>query len=621
MRDCAAAMDVTALGSTYLGDGKCGFCVWAPTMQLVEVHIVSPNDHTAALTKDRQGYHRGVVLDTHPGDLYLYRLDGTRERPDPASRFQPQGVHGPSQVTDPSFHWEDSSWTGLQLSDYIFYELHVGTYTQEGTFEAVISHLDYLQDLGITAVELMPVAQFPGERNWGYDGVYPYAVQNSYGGPQGLKQLINACHLRGIAVALDVVYNHLGPEGNYLWDFGPYFTDRYRTPWGQAINFDGPYSADVRDFFIQNALHWVTEFHVDALRIDAIHGIFDFSARHFLEDLAIAVHEQAAKLRRHIHVIPESDLNDSRIVRSRDLGGYGLDAQWNDDFHHALHTMLTKERMGYYQDFGHFHQMAKALREGFVYSGEYSEFRKRPHGNSSADIPAHRFVVSSQTHDQIGNRVLSDRLTQLVTLEGLKLAAGVVLLSPFVPLLFMGEEYAETAPFPYFVSHSDQDLVEAVRRGRCEEFSAFQWAGAPADPQDESTFLRAKLDHELRYNRHHRVILDFYRTLIALRKEVQALSKADKRESEVTEWPPYDLIILRRRCHSEEVALFFHFGESAISAVVSLPEGRWLKRLDSAELQWHGPGSTVPECVESRGEISLNLNPYSVLVFVQCNEV
>ena len=411
--------------------------------------------------------------------------------------FSLRGVHGPSEIIDPRFPWEDDSWNGLPLSKYLLYELHVGAFTPDGTFKAIIPYLDYLLNLGITAVEIMPVAQFPGSRNWGYDGVYPYAAQNSYGGPDALKRLINACHLRGMAVVLDVVYNHLGPEGNYLWDFGPYFTDKYKTPWGPAINLDGPFSDEVRKFFIENALHWVTDFHIDALRVDAVHGMLDFSARHFLEELADVVHEQGERLARRVYVMSEGDLNDSRIIRSRDVGGYGLDAQWNDDFHHALHALLTHERSGYYGDFGELRHMIKALRDGFVYSGEYSAYRKRRHGNQSADLPARRFVVFCQNHDQVGNCAMGARLTQLVTMEGLKLAAGTVLLSPFIPLLFMGEEYGETSPFPYFVSHSDQSLVEAVRKGRREEFKAFEWPGEPPDPQAESTFMSAKVDHSL----------------------------------------------------------------------------------------------------------------------------
>ena len=438
------------LGSNPGNEGVCEFRVWAPLLDTVDVHVVEPVDRLLNLSKDTFGYHSGLFHDVELGSLYFYRLGGATERPDPASSYQPQGVHGPSQVIDPSFQWTDNSWTGTTLSNYIIYELHVGTYTPEGSFDAVIQHLERLRDLGVTAIELMPVAQFPGARNWGYDGAYPYAVQNSYGGPLGLKRLVDRCHASGLAVVLDVVYNHLGPEGNYLAEYGPYFTDRYKSPWGQAINFDGPYSDDVRLFFLSNALRWVTEFHVDALRIDAIHGIFDFSARHFLEELSETIYSRANELGRKIYFIAESDLNDSRVVRAPELGGYGLSAQWNDDFHHAIHSILTRESEGYYQDFGRVEHLAKAFREGFVYSGQRSRYRKRRHGNSSCSIPSRCFVVFSQNHDQVGNRPFGDRVTSLLGFEALKLAAGLVLLSPFIPLLFMGEEYGETAAFPLF---------------------------------------------------------------------------------------------------------------------------------------------------------------------------
>ncbi len=433
------------LGATYLGEDQCGFLVWAPLIDLVEVRILSPEERMVPLEKVSRGYHYGVVPGVKPGTRYSYRLDGNTERPDPASKFQPEGVHGPSQVIDPQFAWEALHWSGIPFSHYVLYELHVGTFTAPGTFEAIVPYLDGLKGLGITSIMIMPVAQFPGDRNWGYDGVCPFAVQNSYGGPDGFKRLIDACHQRGLAVILDVVYNHLGPEGNYFHDFGPYLTNQYRTPWGPAINFDGTDSDEVRRFFIENALYWVTEFRLDALRLDAVQGIFDSSALHFLQELAATVHEQAERLNRRIYVIAESDLNDVRIVRSPELGGYGLDAQYNDDFHHALHTLLTGERIGYYKDFGRVQDLAKAFAEGFVYSGVYSPTRRRRHGNSSKTLAARRLVVFAQNHDQVGNRL---RLSALVSFEGLKLAAAAVLLSPFIPLLFMGEEYGETAPFP-----------------------------------------------------------------------------------------------------------------------------------------------------------------------------
>ncbi|MFZ3044571.1 MAG: malto-oligosyltrehalose trehalohydrolase, partial [Desulfatirhabdiaceae bacterium] len=429
------------LGATPLGNGRCRFRVWAPFMDCVDVHILSSKNRLESLTRDRHGYHEGIHDDVEPGVNYLFRLNGSQERPDPASRFQPQGVHGPSQVVDPAFAWTDDNWRGVARHRTIIYELHVGIFTDSGTFDAAIDRLDDLVSLGITAVELMPVAQFPGDRNWGYDGVYPFAAQNSYGGPQGLKRLVNACHHRGLAVILDVVYNHLGPEGNYLRDFGPYFSNHYHTPWGQPINFDGNYSDHVRRYFIENARYWITECHIDALRLDAVHAILDFSARTFLQELAEIVKDLAEDLGRHIHLFAESALNDTRLIRSPDLGGFGLDAQWNDDLHHALHAVITGERRGYYCDFGRFEQLLKALRDGFVYDGQYSEYRKRRHGNSSRSIPPHRFVGFAQNHDQIGNRLQGDRLSTIVSFEALKMVAGIILLSPSLPLLFMGEEY------------------------------------------------------------------------------------------------------------------------------------------------------------------------------------
>ncbi len=606
-----------SLGATSLGEGRCKFRVWAPMHQRVEVRIVSPQERIISLEKGEFGYHVGIAERVNPGDRYLYRLNGQRERPDPASRFQPEGVHGPSQVVDPHFPWEDDTWLGLPLHDYVIYELHVGTFTSEGTFGGVISHLDELKDLGITSVELMPVAQFPGGRNWGYDGVYPFAVQNSYGGPEGLKRLVNECHGRGLAVVLDVIYNHLGPEGNYLWDFGPYFTDRYKTLWGSSINFDGPHSDEVRHFFIQNALYWVTEFHVDALRLDAVHAILDFSAQPFLEELSSTVHDEAKRLNRRASLIAESALNDTRVIRPRELGGYDLDAQWNDDFHHALHTLLTGERTGYYQDFGEIQDLARAFREGYVYSGQYSSYRQRRHGNPSRDIPAHKFVVFAQNHDQVGNRVQGDRLSQLVCLERMKLAAGVVLFSPFIPLIFMGEEYGETAPFPYFISHSDRGLIEAVRRGRRDEFAAFGWAAEPPDPQDEETFLRAKLNHHLRREGHHRILLELHRELIQLRKDIPALASLSKDNMEVSDHGRERVLIIRRWIGTDEAVACFHFGRSSATRRIPLPEGRWTKRLDSADKRWGGPGSQVPAEITCGGETTLHLSPYTFVLFLR----
>ena len=380
------------LGATFLGDGRTEFVVWAPRPERVEVHLVAPEDRVVETEDLDRGYRRAIVEGVEPGARYVFRLDG-RDVADPASRSQPDGVHGPSEVIDPeSFPWDDDGWMGIALEEYVLYELHVGTFTSEGTFGAVVAHLDELAALGVTAVELMPVAQFPGTRNWGYDGVFPYAVQDSYGGPAGLARLVNECHRRGLAVVLDVVYNHVGPEGSVLARYGPYLTDRYRTPWGEAMNFDGPGSDEVRRFCIDNALRWSREFHVDALRLDAIHGIIDTSAHPFLQELA----EAADGHHRPFLLIAETDQNDARIVTPRDAGGLGLHAQWSDDFHHALHALLTDERQGYYEDFGTLEDLAKAYREGFVYSGQFSAYRGRRFGSSSRSIPGHKLVVFDQ---------------------------------------------------------------------------------------------------------------------------------------------------------------------------------------------------------------------------------
>ena len=606
--------DLQKVGATYLGHQACRFRVWAPQIAPVGVRLLG-TDRLVPLEKSGRGYYEAIVEDVRPGDLYYVHLGSRTERPDPASRFQPQGVHGPSAVIDPQFAWDDADWSGTALGDYIIYELHVGTFTPAGTFEAVIPYLDYLSELGITAVELMPVAQFPGTRNWGYDGVFPFAVHDSYGGPEGLKKLVNACHRRGLAVVLDVVYNHLGPEGNYLGDFAPYFTERYRSPWGPALNFDGSYSDEVRKFFIQNALYWLGEFHIDALRLDAVHAILDHAPFTFLEELSVEVEREAKRLSRPMFLIAESADNNARLLRSRERGGYALHGQWNDDFHHCLHTLLARDRGGYYEDYGDFAQLVKAYREGFVYSGEYAPFRKRRHGSSSRDIPARQFVVFAQNHDQVGNRRLGDRLTQTVSFEQLKLAAGLVMLAPFIPLLFMGEEYGETAPFPYFVSHSDPELIESVRRGRRAEFASFEWQGEIPDPQDETTFLSAKLRHELRHGGKHKILLEFYRELISLRKSLPALARSDKDGMEVKGYSSEKILAVERWRAEDRVLMLANLGDLEKSVEVSPACGRWRKVLDSAASKWLGPGGTLADNFDGGKNCRVTLGAHTVALF------
>jgi maltooligosyltrehalose trehalohydrolase len=610
------------LGASISKDGV-RFRVWAPRVSSISVRVVGESEWIS-MGSEEKGYFTAFVRGLRSGARYVYRLNDDRERPDPVSRYQPEGVHGPSEVIDPDeFEWEDQAWKGIPIEEMILYEIHTGTFTPEGTFKAIIPLLDDLKnDLGVTAIELMPVAQFPGERNWGYDGTYLYAPQNSYGGPTGLKRLVNACHQKGLAVILDMVYNHLGPEGNYLNDFGPYFTDRYKTPWGPAINFDGSESDTVRKFVVDNALYWVTEYHIDGLRIDAIHGVFDFSAQHILYDIREAVHRQAKKLGRPIAVIAESDLNDVRVINPPSKGGYGLDAQWNDDFHHCLHTLLTGERNGYYQDFGEIHQLENALREGFVYSGQYSSYRKRRHGSSSKHLPPSKFIVFSQNHDQVGNRMKGDRLSTLVSFEALKLAAGIVLLSPNIPLLFMGEEYGEEAPFQYFVSHSDQALVEAVRKGRREEFSAFQWEGEIPDPQDVATFLRSKIHLDQRQNGKHKTLFNFYRMLIKLRKEVPSLSCLNKKGIQVMAFEREKAILIKRDYGEDRVIGAFNFNNQPIKIETNIEKGSWQKIFSSASEEWEGLGALVPESLLSSGsKVIFVLDTYAFALYRKEREI
>jgi maltooligosyltrehalose trehalohydrolase len=604
-------------GALYRNEGICTFSVWAPFCKEVSLKIVSPEERIITMEKNSEGLWEVTVENAHPGTLYFYRLNNILDRPDPASCFQPYGVHGPSQVVDcKSFCWKDSQWRGLPLKDYIIYEVHVGTFTSEGTFDAAIMHLDYLKELGITAIEIMPVAQFPGYRNWGYDGVYLFAPQNSYGGPEGLKRFINACHINGIAVILDVVYNHLGPEGNYLGDFAPYFADKYKTPWGNAINFDGPQSDRVRQFFISNALYWIMEYHIDALRIDAIHGIFDFSAKHFLKELAEAVHNQAELIKRNVNVIAESDLNDAKVINPAQIGGYGLDAQWNDDFHHALHTLITGEATGYYQDFGTVEHLARAFREGFVYSGQYSKYRQHRHGNYSKDRATSQFIVFSQNHDQVGNRAMGDRLSKTQPFEKLKLAAAVVLLSPFIPLIFMGEEYSEMASFKYFVSHSDKKLIKAVRNGRRREFASFAWKKILPDPQAEDTFFDSKVNTSLSQAGVHKTLFEFYKHLIGFRKTCCLPDTFSKKDININCFEEEKALSVIMLCKDADILCIYSFNENPLNIKTPTPAGMWNKIIDSSSNRWCGTGETAKNIVRSAGiETRFFLNPYNALVY------
>lgn len=487
-------------GALLQDDGSVLWRLWAPLLESVALATWSDSGpEEISMTAEGFGYFAARRTNVKEGFRYAFKLPDGKRYPDPASRWQPEGAHGPSAVWFPSqYAWNDGAWRGVARSDLVIYELHVGVFTPEGTFEAIIPRLEQLTELGVTALELMPIAQFSGERNWGYDGVYPFAVQNSYGGPRALQRLIDAAHGAGLAVFLDVVYNHFGPEGNYSNFFGPYTTSRYPTPWGKAINLDGPDSDAVRQSIIDNACMWVRDFHADGLRLDAVHAIYDFSAQHLLAELQQAVQAEAKRQNRRVHVIAESDLNDVRLVKPLQQGGHGLDGVWSDDFHHSVHALLTGERDGYYRDFGTARHLVKAINDVFVYNGCYSPFRKRRHGNHVGDADRTQFVVAIQNHDQVGNRARGDRLTTLLPPEAQRLACALLMLSPCVPLLWMGEEYGETRPFPFFCSFADPDLVAAVRRGRREEFAnlAFSWGDGIPDPQAIETFLSAKLQWE-----------------------------------------------------------------------------------------------------------------------------
>jgi malto-oligosyltrehalose trehalohydrolase len=497
------------------------FSVWAPAAARVEVEVAGQRHPMA---RDAPGSCPGWWFAEVPdgaGIDYGFRLDDGELLPDPRSPRQPSGINGPSRTYDHSaFTWTDRSWRGAPLPGSVTYELHTGTFTPEGTFDAAIGRLDHLRRLGVDTVELMPVAAFPGRHGWGYDGINLWAVHEPYGGPDGLKRFVDACHARGLAVLLDVVYNHVG-IGNRLADFGPYFATAHVTPWGHAVNLDQPGSDDVRAFLIGNALMWLRDYHLDGLRLDAVHALEDHRALNFLEELAAEVQALAALLNRELVLVPESDLNDPRLVTSREAGGYGLTAQWSDDFHHAVYAAVTGERQGYYIDFGSMAALAKTYTKVFFHDGTWSTFRGRTHGRpvDVFRLPAHRFLGYLQDHDQVGNRATGDRIGASMPPGLVKVAAGLVLTGPYTPMLFMGEEWGADTPWQYFTDHIDPGLAKAVAEGRRAEFAAYGWAAADVpDPQDEATFLRSKLDWAQLDREPYAGILAWYRELIALRR-------------------------------------------------------------------------------------------------------
>jgi len=574
--------------------------VWAPQANSVTLVLPDPPDgrsRTIPMQAERDGYFIHVESHVADGQPYAFRLDDGPERPDPASRRQPHGIHKPSAVIRlEDFPWAEGDWPGIRREQLVIYELHVGTFTPEGTFDAVIDRLESLREMGITAVELMPVGQFPGDRGWGYDGVHLYAVQESYGGPRGLQRLIDTAHRIGLAVILDVVYNHLGPEGSYLSEFGPYFTDRYQTPWGAAINFDDAGSDAVRAFVIDNVRHWVRDFHVDGLRLDAVHAIYDTSPRHILREIKEAADDEAARLGRPVHVIAESNLNDVRLLDRTELGGYGLGAQWSDDFHHAVHAILTGERQSYYLDFGCVDQLVKALNETFVFDGTYSEFRGRRHGAPAGSHPGSRFVISIQNHDQIGNRAAGDRFGQLLNPAQQRVAAGLLLLAPYIPLIFMGDEYGETRPFPFFSSFLDPQIALSASEGRRREFAGSEWPELVPDPQAVATFESAKLSWSWPDGSPQAGLRKLYYDLLTLRRFRLPLREFNEHSARRLErgGEKRDVIRLQRHASNDgtvvEVVVLFNI--SGQEQEIPQPELPPLGLLLSSESAYYGGART-----------------------------
>jgi maltooligosyltrehalose trehalohydrolase len=537
-------------------------------------------------------------------------------RPDPASRSQPDGVHGLSEVVAPErFPWRDSDWGGVRLSSLILYELHVGTFSPAGTFDGVARRLSRLSELGVSAIELMPVAQFPGARNWGYDGVYPFAVQTTYGGIGGLQRLSNVCHERGLGLFVDVVYNHLGPEGNYLGEFGPYFTDVYRTPWGAAMNFDGAGSDEVRRYFLESATSLVESAHLDGLRVDAVHAIIDPTAKPFLAELTEAVRDVSRRTGRTCWTVAESALNDPRVVAGVAEGGLGFDAVWNDDFHHALHVSLTGERQRYFADYEGPADMYRVLTDGYALAGRFSPFRGRRHGRLATGVPAHAFVVFDQNHDQVGNRPHGERLSRLIGFEAQKLAAGLLLLSPYLPMLFMGEEYGEGAPFLYFTDHGDRALVRAVREGRRAEFAAAAGGREPPDPQARMTFERSRIDPARREGGRAHRLYELYRTLIALRAEYVPARRLGPAEVGADPRDPTLLWIRRTERYPRPSLALFHMGAREWEGTFPSVKRPLELRIASAGTEWGGPGESAPKRLPAGPGTSVHLAPWSFLFY------
>jgi maltooligosyltrehalose trehalohydrolase len=604
-------MEYKKIFPVFSDNNICEFRIWAPKVKTLHL-LIEGQSTPISMNPQNYGYWSVKVRDIFPGTRYKYQINHNESYPDPASLSQPDGVHGASEAIDLNdFEWDDNNWKGIPLKEMIQYELHTGTFTPEGNFSGIKSKIEYLKHLGINTIELLPVAQFSGHRNWGYDGVYTFAVQNSYGGAKGLMELVNECHRNDMAVILDVVYNHFGPEGNYSSVFGYYFSDTYSTPWGQPVNFDGAHSDAVRNFIIQNALMWCRDFHIDGLRLDAVHAIYDFSAKHIMQELAEHIKELGNHTKREYCLIAESNLNDVRYISPLSSGGYALDAQWSDDFHHVVHTLATGEENGYYVDFGEPEQLSKAIKNAFVFDGIYSKFRKKTYGNSTHATKGDRFIIFSQNHDQVGNRLHGDRLISACGFEMAKVVAATMFMAPYVPMLFMGEEYGERNPFYYFVSHIDPELNRLVREGRKKEFSDFYGEGS-REPDDVNTFEASRLSWNIDDDKEKKAMFEYYRELIRLRKNHLVLKLTDKDNLEIKERGK--LFFLKRWHEDQYIVAFMNYGDAATEYPYYPADNRQINKiLDSGELQWNGTGTSLPETLN--GQQTIRMKQRSVVVY------
>ena len=595
-------------------DGSCRFVVWAPNHNHLTL-LLTKDDQHIPMDKAGGGYWTHTAEGFESDTTYMFELEGKDVKPDPASHFQPDGVFGGSQVIDhDTFRWKDRDWSGLDVKDLIFYELHVGAFTPEGTFKAVIPRIKDLQELGINAVELMPITQFSGKRNWGYDGVFPFAVQNSYGTPDDLKALVNECHQHGVALFADFVYNHLGPEGNCLNNFGPYFPDTKMGLWGANINLDGPQNDGVRNYFLENTLHWFSHYHLDGIRLDAVLSMHDSSPQHFLSELNEKVHSYAEGAGRKMHLIAETGYNVPNILAPISTGGCGFEAQWLDDFQHAVFALLTGEREGYYGNYGSIQDLIEALTEGYVYVGDEATYKRNSPSESYSWVGADKLIVFSQNHDQVGNRLLGDRLTTIAGFEAAKLAAGIVLLSPYVPLLFMGEEYGETAPFLFFADYQSKELADAVRVGRKREFANFHWQGEVPDPLSSATFEKSKLNWQQRTSGDGQKIMAYYHALIELRKKYPIFqAQVDRQIKNISNQE--NVLFIQKQNRNTESAIIANTQNQPATYDFPFDNGTYTKVLDSADFVFNGGGPTLPT-IAAKGDEHM-ISAFNLAVYMK----